>query len=573
MPDASPTVEARLKALCDEYASQLPEKIAQIAEAVAACFSGPWNAEACGALHLRVHNLVGSSGTYGYRALGDAARALDTSLKAFLDRESPPTFAEQAAIRNLVKRIERARLDGMTSTPASVDAAVQPSAQPSPRVRPEHQLVCLVSTDTQLADDLAGQIAHFGYTVKALLCLDSLSSAVAEAVPSAIIIDVGGPDGGLPCLDRLADIQRTRDTPIPALFISACDGLPARLQAVRAGASAYFTKPVDVDELIERLDPLTTTQAPDPFRVLIVDDSRELAAYLAGQLEAAGMATAIVTDPTEVMQPLIEMAPDLILMDLYMPGCSGLELAAVIRQQKEFISTPIVYLSAETDLDKQMEALRLGGDDFLTKPVQIGHLISSVTSRSQRSRLLRSLMVRDSLTGLLNHTATEERLTIEVARTQRQRGQLAYALIDLDYFKRVNDTYGHPIGDRVLTRLSRLLQQRLRQTDVIGRVGGEEFAVIFTDTNAAAAAAVLDEIRQRCRQVRHSAAGNDFYLTFSGGVAGYPAHGDPATLSEAADRALYHAKQQGRDRDALAMSEDPPVLPPPVGGRLEAELR
>jgi len=199
-----------------------------------------------------------------------------------------------------------------------------------------------------------------------------------------------------------------------------------------------------------------------------------------------------------------------------------------------------------------MEALRLGGDDFLTKPVQISHLISSVASRTLRSRTLRALMIRDSLTGLLNHTATEERLIAEVARAQRHHRLLAYTLIDLDNFKKVNDTYGHATGDRVLVSLARLLQQRLRKSDVIGRIGGEEFVIIFTDTDGPTAVRVLNEIRERFSFVRHTGGGQHFYVTLSGGVAGYPEHLEAVSLSEAADRALYEAKQQGRNRVVLA---------------------
>ena len=552
MGEISPAVEVRLKALRDEYAAQLPEKIARILEAVTASFGSPWDRQACEALRLRVHNLVGSAGTYGYRALSEAARALDTTLSTILAADLPPTAGERAAVRNLAARLDRARTEAASTAPVQTGALLRAQPRKAPRDLPGSQGVCLVSADKVFADDLSEQIAHFGYTVTSVPTFDGLVAVAAVAPPSVIIVDVSEAEHGLPNLDVLACVQRTCDPAIPAVFVSAREDLAARLQAVRTGASAYFTKPVEVDELIDRLDRLTASAEPDPFRVLIVDDSRELAAYLASQLEAAGMVTAIVTDPMEVMGPLAEMCPDLILMDLYMPGCSGLELAAVIRQQADYISTPIVYLSAETDPDKKMEALRSGGDDFLTKPIQVGHLISSVTSRSQRSRLLRSLMVRDSLTGLLNHTATEERLAVEVTRAQRQRSELAYALIDLDFFKRVNDTHGHPAGDRVLTGLSRLLQQRLRRTDVIGRVGGEEFAIIFTDTAVRTAAAVLDEIRDRFRQVRHSAGGKDFYLTFSGGLAGYPHHADPAALNTAADRALYEAKLQGRNRVVLA---------------------
>jgi CheY-like chemotaxis protein len=155
-----------------------------------------------------------------------------------------------------------------------------------------------------------------------------------------------------------------------------------------------------------------------------------------------------------------------------MVACDGFELATVIRQQEEFVGISIVFLSAESNIGRQLFALRLGGDDFLIKPIEPDHLVSVVTSRVERSRVLRSFMVRDSLTGLLNHTAIKEQLEIQLARTRRLNGKLSFAMLDIDHFKTVNDTYGHSVGDRVLKSLSRLLQQRLRETDIVGRAGG-----------------------------------------------------------------------------------------------------
>jgi PleD family two-component response regulator len=143
-----------------------------------------------------------------------------------------------------------------------------------------------------------------------------------------------------------------------------------------------------------------------------------------------------------------------------MPGASGQEIAKVIRQQDAYLSIPIVFLSAESDIGRQREAMSLGGDEFLHKPIQPEHLVSAVRSRVIRYRALRALMVRDSLTGLLNHTSYKERLRAEVARAKRQNKMLSVAIIDIDHFKNVNDTYGHPAGDRVIKNLSRLLKQR-----------------------------------------------------------------------------------------------------------------
>jgi diguanylate cyclase (GGDEF)-like protein len=264
------------------------------------------------------------------------------------------------------------------------------------------------------------------------------------------------------------------------------------------------------------------------------------------------MVTHVVNEPLEVMAPLVDFRPDLILMDVYMPGCDGMDLAAVIRQQEDYVGIPIVFLSTETNPDMHQEALRMGGDDFLTKPIPPDRLIVSITSRVQRSRALRSLMVRDSLTGLLNHTAVKERLSAEIARARRGGEHLALAVIDIDHFKSVNDTYGHPTGDRVLKSLSRLLQQRLRKSDIIGRYGGEEFVVILGGTDGASAVGVLDEIRAHLAHIRQQAEGAEFSVTFSCGIADFPTYADATDLTQAADKALYEAKRAGRNRVILA---------------------
>jgi diguanylate cyclase (GGDEF)-like protein len=161
-------------------------------------------------------------------------------------------------------------------------------------------------------------------------------------------------------------------------------------------------------------------------------------------------------------------------------------------------------------------------------------------------------MVRDGLTGLLNHTETKGQLSIELARAKRREAPLAFAMIDLDNFKTVNDTYGHPTGDRVLKNLSRLLQQRLRKTDVIGRYGGEEFAVILIDTDGSTAFEVLDEIRAGFGQILQLSGNVEFSTTFSCGIAVFPDYPDAASLNAAADRALYEAKNSGRNQVILA---------------------
>ena len=166
--------------------------------------------------------------------------------------------------------------------------------------------------------------------------------------------------------------------------------------------------------------------------------------------------------------------------------------------------------------------------------------------------MLRSFMVRDSLTGLLNHTAIKDLLYGEVAGAVRQKKPLSFAMIDIDHFKKINDRYGHPAGDRVIKSLSRLLKQRLRSSDLVGRYGGEEFAAVLIDADRTTAMDVLDTIREDFSQLRHLADEKDFTVTFSCGIADVSQFPDITKLSDAADKALYKAKHAGRNRVMLA---------------------
>ena len=285
--------------------------------------------------------------------------------------------------------------------------------------------------------------------------------------------------------------------------------------------------------------------------MLIVDDSRAQATHTERVLNSAGILTHTLTEPLQAMTVLADFQPDLIILDMYMPACSGTELAKVIRHNDRYVSVPIIYLSAEDDLDKQLDAMSEGGDDFLTKPIKPRHLITTVRNRAARARHLKARMVRDSLTGLYNHTHTLQLLEDARSRARRSGTPLSFAMLDIDFFKKVNDTYGHPMGDRVIKSLALFLKQRLRKTDHIGRYGGEEFAVVLPDTDAATALKVLDEIRQRFAEISYPAQPMDLSCTFSCGIAELHEGVDSKTLSKRADEALYEAKHSGRNRSAV----------------------
>jgi diguanylate cyclase (GGDEF)-like protein len=267
------------------------------------------------------------------------------------------------------------------------------------------------------------------------------------------------------------------------------------------------------------------------------------------------MIVSVLEDPMQLFELVVEFRPEMILMDLYLPDCTGLELAAVLRQDDRVVGVPIVFLTAETRPTSALAALEVGADDFLSKPVAPERLISVVRSRIDRARVVRSFMDRDSLTGLLNHSRTIERVEQELSLARRRRSAFSLVLIDLDHFKRVNDVYGHVVGDRVLKSLAALLRQRLRRSDIIGRCGGEEFALLLPDTPAKDALGVIDGLRHRFGELSHATQLGELFVTFSAGVASSEEWTTPNLLWEAADAALYAAKESGRNCVTLGDGE------------------
>lgn len=548
MVNRAAEMQEKMQVLRAAYAAQLPGKIRQIEEACAG-YQSRLDEETLHALHLMVHSLTGSGATFGFSELSQVARVLEEDLKKIISRKTPANTEDFVEIHRQILGLKQ--MASNADSPAHVSPDLMATSSASVGFA-NAKLIYLVEDEAEQAGELALQLGYFGYEVRVFKRLDEFLEVMKTTRDVLVLMDISFPEDRMGGVNAMREIQQHRGEPVPVMFISALDDVTARLEAVRTGGLAYFSKPVNIGALVDKLDELTSTIPPEPYSVLIVDDMTALALYHATVLEQAGMAVRVVTNPMEVLEPLREFSPDLILMDIYMPECSGLEMARVIRQLDSFVSIPIVYLSAENDLDKQLLAMSLGGDDFLTKPIKPEHLVSSVTNRIQRSRMLHSFMVRDSLTGLLNHTAIKDQLVREVARAKRQKMPLTFAMVDIDFFKQVNDTYGHPAGDRVIKSLARLLKQRLRETDVVGRYGGEEFAVIMSDTDGPAAIRVMDELRDAFSRLIHLADGKEFSVTFSCGIAEIVHFGDAINLGDSADKALYEAKNAGRNRVMLA---------------------
>jgi diguanylate cyclase (GGDEF)-like protein len=550
-PKAS-TARERIARLRATFVEQLPQRLDAMHALWASLQGGGDNAETIDGLHRGLHNLKGTASSFGYTDLAHAAEQAEACVMAALESGAGALAAKcvadvggsLAALSAQAQVLMGAVGDAWDESPsfALPGGATRTDASAAGR------LVYVCDDDSLLLEKIATQITCFGYQCQCFSSTAALRTAVLAKSPDALIMDIHFPGGEDDGTQALAALHQELGAKVPTLFLSGSSDFDARIKAVQAGGEAFLHKPTEALALVSALDILTGQQQPGAYRILIVDDEPQVASYHSVLLQEAGMQTYELGDPTRILSVLEEFRPDLVLMDIYLPQCNGRDLAALIRQLPDYVSIPIIYLSSELDHKKQFSAMRVGAEGFLTKPVNPDQLVESVGVRAERMRVLRGMMARDSLTGLLNHSETTRTLENAVAVARRTGTSMCFAMIDIDHFKHVNDSYGHPTGDQVLLGLSRLLQQRLRASDTVGRYGGEEFALILQDVDLPRACELVDALRDAFSRIQFHAAHADFGCTFSAGVASVTSHGTLASLREAADQALYVAKKAGRNR-------------------------
>jgi diguanylate cyclase (GGDEF)-like protein len=543
----------KLAALSGSFAHNLPGRLHELADAMHKCQIDEPNQANVGLLHRLLHSLAGSAGTFGFNGLGVACARIESHLRDLMDLDSWPLTGFAPVVSEIKELLRWAALDPRQGpdeashhfVPAhEIALAGMHEPQPSPQDPADNRMLYVVCDRED--PQLLAQLEAFGYRVQVFIDPAKLAGAFAMRLPAAVIVDKDTVDG----IRELVQLQHGLAAKAPTLFLSANGLFSSRLAAVLANAEGFFVKPVNIAELNERIKQLVWRDERPPYRVLIIDDDVFITDFYSAILRCVGMEVHVLHDPSQIFDALAEYRPELLLMDVYMPVCSGVHLAKIIRQESMYLNVPIVFLSTESNIGKQLDAIQSGADDFLTKPMPAHHLVSSLSSRIERYRALHDLVLRDGLTRLYNHSTIIEQAALEFERAKRHSKPLALAMLDLDFFKQVNDTHGHVVGDSVIRSLAQLLQQLLRRVDVIGRYGGEEFAVIFPETTASSALMVLDKARDSFAKIQQQGGEGQtagFSVTFSAGIVELNQQPDAKTLFEQADRALYAAKHAGRN--------------------------
>ncbi|MGJ8682715.1 diguanylate cyclase, partial [Paraglaciecola sp.] len=366
-----------------------------------------------------------------------------------------------------------------------------------------------------------------------------------ESKKHIVLLDLVMPDCTITEIFSFAKQLEENNT--RTIIVSGQDNFDVRLGAISANVSDFIVKPYQITNLVAKIRSALLLDLVRPFKVFLVDDQESVATYFRSTLEAYDMEVKVLLDPTKILETLKEFDPDIFLFDLFMPKVNGIELAKIIRLMEKYDPIPIVFLTSEDTIQTKLEVLECGCDDVLPKNIAPEILVKQLSSRLKRGQELRYLNSRDSLTGLLNHGQIMEAANSAMQLGIRRSSPTIVAMIDLDFFKAVNDTHGHAAGDKVLMGLGQLLLQHVRQTDYIGRYGGEEFLLVFPDSELEVIKRKLDQIRDVLSSLTFKHEKKNFNVTYSAGIASSEEYLTLTDILIAADSALYKAKEKGRN--------------------------
>jgi len=334
---------------------------------------------------------------------------------------------------------------------------------------------------------------------------------------------------------------------------------------------------------MEQRSTAATSSAPAPYggtrampkaSVLVIDDSPAICAALTHTLGTLNMFDRIetVSDGFAAYQALVSRSFDVVLCDLNMPRCDGIGFLRLRAANAALRGLPVIVLTGSTDNESKIAALELGACDYVGKAAAPAELAARIAVHlrlkqthdelMRKTAELERLCNTDALTGLANRRSLREALDAEIARCTRYGRTVSFAMLDVDRFKHLNDTFGHQAGDQVLVRLGSLLADSVRTNDVVGRYGGEEIAIMLPETGLHGAGVLAERVRRAVAEERILWEGEQIRLTVSIGVAtlGVGQVDTADGLIRAADRALYRAKSSGRDRVVMAGTDSTPML-------------
>jgi two-component system, cell cycle response regulator len=298
---------------------------------------------------------------------------------------------------------------------------------------------------------------------------------------------------------------------------------------------------IDISQPIKRDEGIPLIQ--------VIDDDISMLILLKDTLEEMGWIVVAHTDALVGKELFYELQPDCLIIDVNLPGKNGYQFLQELEHHLSKLFIPTVMISIENKRETRIKAIESGADDFIEKPLDLEEFVLRVKRQLNRKKLFDQSVMIDELTKVYNRRFLNDSLDRALKDIERSSTYFTIAVLDLDYFKKVNDTYGHIAGDEVLQTFARFLKEHLRGTDSVFRFGGEEFVILFPKTNDTDAKSVLSRLLEKFFNLPFMVHGNTFHVSFSAGVfMVLDEKMDSKTVMKIADQALYVAKENGRAR-------------------------
>lgn len=533
-----------VRALRTRFKVALPGRLTTLADAIQTAREQPGNSPLTQEARRLAHNLKGTASSCNFKLVAGTSALLE---KALTEIQQPGASENEDSWDDIELLFAKLRNEAETELEqAAGEEDVAPAEDEQAMAK-----VLIVGNGANMHPD-GEELHNGGLPVKVISAKpeEALEKATANNL-DAVLIDMQSNQSNLEPSELAREIRSmTGYETLPLGFIKQAEAPTDTAETTHAGASLLLENPLEPDALRGGIEYLLAMRGGGRPRVLVVDDDPDFTGLISSTLSKEGILVRCVHDPAQVMDTMELFFPDLLLLDVMMPGVSGFDVCRMLRATPRWQDIPILFLTAQTELEARLAAFDAGGDDYLPKPVAPVELLTRVKVRLERARWIRERADKDALSGLLLRRAFVEQAESLIGEAARHKFIFTLALIDVDKFKTVNDTYGHMAGDRVLACFGQLLKKRFRVEDVRGRWGGEEFIVALRhesrDTTKGALQRVLQELSKIKFEGDH---GENFHVTFTAGLACFPEDGDTLEkLVHVADGRLYAGKEAGRNR-------------------------
>ncbi|MGK7872961.1 MAG: response regulator [Xenococcaceae cyanobacterium] len=539
----SPDVEQQAISAAIDVWKRVKEKfsrrVAVIEKATTAILKDTLGDELRQQAEQEAHKLAGSLGMFDFDEGSRLAREMEQLFHAGMPLNQEQRQHLSELVVAMRRELERATT-GQNPKLLSVD---------------EKPLLLIVEKDRTLAQEFVIEANTRGMRTEIVTDPTVARERLSRKLPDAVLLDLSLAEYGQDSaalqnnLNLLGEL-RSCTPPVPVMVLTAQDSLIDRVKIARLGGRGFLQKPMPPTQVLEAVTQVLQQTSTAQAKVMVVDDDPQVLTALVTLLEPWGIKLFTLENPLQFWDTLEAASPDLLILDVEMPHISGIELCQVVRNDLGWAGLPVLFLTAHTDAQTMHRVFEAGADDYVSKPIVGPELVTRILNRLERSRLQRNLAETDTLTGVVNRHKSIQELTQFLHQAERQNQPFCFAILDLDRLKQVNDQYGHAVGDRILSRLGKLLRRNFQSEDVVSRWGGAEFVVGMYGMTRSDGVRRLSELLEILRQEEFTAPdGTPFQVTFSAGVVQYPQDSaDLQGLYRAANAILLQAKAAGCDR-------------------------